>query len=162
MREQSQPDLVDIHVGRSVRNRRTVMHLSQTDLAEHCGISFQQIQKYERGTNRISSSRLVQIANALKCTVNDFFPNNDQHAPAQDPVSIAAATIADRYHGLALLSALTELPEPAYRMMVDLIEGFHAYVTTPIIKIEEIDPEELTRLFRNGGLKVDVLPRSDA
>ena len=66
------PDPMDIALGASVRIRRRSLGVSQEALAEKCGVSFQQIQKYENGANRISFSRLVQIARALQCRVVDL------------------------------------------------------------------------------------------
>ena len=66
------PDELDVALGAAVRLRRRMLGLSQETLAEQCGVSFQQIQKYENGSNRISFSRLVQIAAALQCRVNDL------------------------------------------------------------------------------------------
>ncbi len=66
------PDPMDVALGAAVRIRRRSIGLSQEALAEQCGVSFQQIQKYENGANRISFSRLVQIARALKCRVVDL------------------------------------------------------------------------------------------
>jgi len=63
---------MDIALGAAVRIRRRTIGISQEALAEQCGVSFQQIQKYENGANRISFSRLVQIARALKCRVVDL------------------------------------------------------------------------------------------
>ena len=63
---------MDIALGAAVRIRRRSLGISQEALAEQCGVSFQQIQKYENGANRISFSRLVQIATALQCRVNDL------------------------------------------------------------------------------------------
>ena len=66
------PDPMDIALGAAVRIRRRTIGMSQEGLAEKCGVSFQQIQKYENGANRISFSRLVQIARALRCRVTDL------------------------------------------------------------------------------------------
>ncbi|MFP4312762.1 MAG: helix-turn-helix domain-containing protein [Alphaproteobacteria bacterium] len=68
---------VDEHVGNKLRVRRSLMGMSQEKLAEQAGITFQQIQKYERGKNRISSSRLYQFSHILNVPVNYFFPDND-------------------------------------------------------------------------------------
>ena len=66
------PDPMDIALGAAVRIRRRTIGMSQEALAEQCGVSFQQIQKYENGANRISFSRLVQISRALRCRVTDL------------------------------------------------------------------------------------------
>ena len=69
---------VDIHVGGRVRVRRKFLGLSQTDLAVALGLTFQQVQKYERGTNRISASKLFEIARTLKVPVAYFFEGYSQ------------------------------------------------------------------------------------
>lgn len=66
------PHPVDVHVGNRVKNRRLMLGMSQDDLAKSCGITFQQVQKYERGTNRISVSRLAEISRALKIQLEYF------------------------------------------------------------------------------------------
>lgn len=63
---------MDIALGAAVRIRRRTIGMSQEALADQCGVSFQQVQKYENGANRISFSRLVQIARALRCRVVDL------------------------------------------------------------------------------------------
>jgi len=67
------PNPIDVHVGTRVRMRRLMLHLSQTALADALGLTFQQVQKYEKGTNRISASRLQQIASFLQVPVPFFF-----------------------------------------------------------------------------------------
>lgn len=71
--EESGPNPVDIHVGARVKIRRLIMGLSQEELAQSIGLTFQQVQKYERGINRISVSRLVDICRTLKAPVDYFF-----------------------------------------------------------------------------------------
>jgi transcriptional regulator with XRE-family HTH domain len=67
------PNPIDIHVGRRVRHRRTLLGLSQGKLGEAVGLTFQQIQKYERGANRISASRLYALSDILDVSVPFFF-----------------------------------------------------------------------------------------
>ena len=69
----SSPHPIDLHVGGRVRMRRKFLGMSQEELARTIGLTFQQVQKYERGTNRISSSKLWDIAIALKAPVEYFF-----------------------------------------------------------------------------------------
>ncbi|MDD3181432.1 MAG: helix-turn-helix transcriptional regulator [Alphaproteobacteria bacterium] len=69
----SHPDPVDIHVGARLRLRRNLLGMSQEQLAKACGLTFQQIQKYERGTNRMGSSRLFQFAKLLDVSISYFF-----------------------------------------------------------------------------------------
>lgn len=69
------PNPVDIYVGNKVKSRRLMLGFSQEDLAQAIGLTFQQVQKYERGTNRISVSRLVDISRALKVPLDYFMDN---------------------------------------------------------------------------------------
>jgi transcriptional regulator with XRE-family HTH domain len=70
------PNPTDIYVGSRVRMRRKMLGLSQEKLGEQLGITFQQIQKYEKGTNRVGASRLQAMSKALDVPVSFFFPDN--------------------------------------------------------------------------------------
>jgi len=89
----SVPNPVDIHVGSRVRLRRTLLGMSQEKLGEALGLTFQQVQKYERGVNRIGSSRLYRLSQVLDVPVSFFFDDMptavDQAAPglAEAPVN---------------------------------------------------------------------------
>ena len=67
------PHPIDVHVGARIRHRRAILGLNQTELAHKVGVTFQSIQKYERGTNRVSASRLQEIAEVLSVPVSHFF-----------------------------------------------------------------------------------------
>ena len=67
------PNRVDLHVGRRIRLRRRTIGLSQERLAEALGLTFQQVQKYERGVNRVSASKLYEIARILRAPITSFF-----------------------------------------------------------------------------------------
>ena len=71
--EEGQPDPIDIHVGRRMRQRRILVGMSQEKLGESVGLTFQQIQKYERGTNRMGSSRIFRFAEVLGVPVSYFY-----------------------------------------------------------------------------------------
>ena len=73
MDETRKPDPVDVHVGRAVFARRKALGVTQERLAEKLRMTFQQVQKYERGSNRISASKLYAIAGALGCEPGDFY-----------------------------------------------------------------------------------------
>ena len=68
-----QPDPVDVHVGKRIKLRRTMLKVSQDQLANEIGVTFQQIQKYESGHNRVSASRLFDISTFLTCHISYFF-----------------------------------------------------------------------------------------
>ncbi len=90
------PDPVDIHVGTRLRLRRTLIGMSQEQLAAALNITFQQVQKYERGTNRISASRLFQSSRALGVTVAWFFEEMTDNAAA---ASATAGVVAGEKAG---------------------------------------------------------------
>src|SRR4051794_18368186 len=82
-----EPDPVDIHVGSRVRLRRTLLGLSQDKLARAIGVSFQQLQKYERGTNRISASRLYALSKVLGVGIAWFFEDAPSTAKRRGPAA---------------------------------------------------------------------------
>ncbi len=95
------PRLVDVHVGQRVRMRRLFKGMSQSDLARALGLTFQQVQKYERGMNRVSASRLYDLSRVLEVPVSFFFddlPDNardDARVPSTDAVGLAEAGLSD-------------------------------------------------------------------
>ena len=80
MKEQAHP--IDIHVGRRVRERRRALGVTQEKLGEALQLTFQQVQKYERGANRISASKLYEVAQVLRVPVAWFFDGGDAEATA--------------------------------------------------------------------------------
>jgi transcriptional regulator with XRE-family HTH domain len=122
------PNPVDKHVGSRVRMRRMMLGMSQEKLGDSLGLTFQQVQKYEKGTNRIGASRLQQISHILQVPVAFFFegaPNLHgqgdglREAPSPAFVSDFLATS----EGLALTKAFTRIKEPKLRRrIVDLVE----------------------------------------
>lgn len=67
------PDPIDVHVGKRIRDRRRALGVSQEKLAEGIGVTFQQVQKYEKGSNRVSASKLWQTAGVLQTDISHFF-----------------------------------------------------------------------------------------
>ena len=116
------PDPIDKHVGNRVRMRRKMLGMSQEKLGEGLGLTFQQVQKYEKGTNRISASRLQHISNILQVTVPFFFegaPGQREVVATSDYVSEFLATSA----GLALIKAFIRIKDAKLRRaMVALVE----------------------------------------
>lgn len=114
------PDPMDVALGAAVRIRRRTIGMSQEALAEQCGVSFQQIQKYENGANRISFSRLVQIARALRCRVVDLLDvldTPDREHPAELDMLGRMRTPG----ALELLSAYERLPSDARASLLGLL-----------------------------------------
>ncbi len=79
------PNPIDVHVGNRLRLRRTLLGMSQQKVGEALGLTFQQVQKYERGTNRIGASRLWDLAGVLDCPVSFFFDEMDEKTAGASP-----------------------------------------------------------------------------
>ncbi len=80
-----QPNPIDVHVGNRIRLRRTLLGYSQEKLASLLGLTFQQVQKYERGNNRVGASRLWDIGNVLNVPINFFYEDMDKEVAQQSP-----------------------------------------------------------------------------
>ena len=115
------PDLVDSHVGNRIRARRRLCKVSQAELADGIGLSFQQIQKYERGLNRVSASKLYAIAKRLGVPISHFFEGlaeTDPAAGAADHPSGRVQEVADFLasgEGRELVDTLRRLDYPRIR-----------------------------------------------
>jgi transcriptional regulator with XRE-family HTH domain len=122
------PNPVDKHVGSRVRMRRLMVGMSQERLGEALGLTFQQIQKYEKGTNRIGASRIQQIADILQVPVSFLFEGAPAAALVAEGFGIAPspAYVADflaTSEGLALIRAFTRIPDiKLRRAIVDMVE----------------------------------------
>ena len=122
------PNPVDQHVGSRVRMRRVMLAMSQTNLGNALGLTFQQVQKYEKGTNRIGASRLQQISHILQVPVAFFFegapsvpgtPQATETAPSPAYVTDFLATS----DGLALAKAFMRIKNAMLkRRIVELVE----------------------------------------
>lgn len=106
---------VDVHVGKRIRHRRWMIGVTQQQLADRVGIKFQQIQKYETGTNRVSASRLWDIADALGVTVTFFFEGFKEARPEGAGVDL----MGDK-EALALVRSYYAIPEAQRRRLFEL------------------------------------------
>ena len=108
---------VDAHVGKRIRHRRWMVGMTQQQLADKVGIKFQQIQKYETGMNRVSASRLWDIADALGVGIAFFFEGIDE---ARDSArSVEGDLMADK-EALELVRSYYAIPEAQRRRLFDL------------------------------------------
>nr|WP_209880702.1 helix-turn-helix transcriptional regulator [Azospirillum soli] len=105
------PDVIDVHVGQRLRIARTLRGLSQGDLGAAIGLTFQQIQKYERGSNRISAGTLFRLGNALDVPVSYFFDGAGEAGPN---VAAGLDGVADR-GALRTASAIQRVPNAGVR-----------------------------------------------
>lgn len=126
---------VDVHVGKRIRHRRWLLGMTQQQLAEQVGIKFQQIQKYETGANRVSASRLWDIADSLGVPVSFFFEGLVSAVPSiavvpDEPGRDAPAAAAPRQNGsgdlmgdreaMDLVRTYYAIPENQRRRLFDL------------------------------------------
>lgn len=104
------PNPVDLHVGARIRLRRRMQGVSQEKLADALGLTFQQVQKYERGANRVSASKLYEIAAALRAPVAYFFDGlADPTGDELDGVRVAAASEESTVHSFLMTPEGLEL-----------------------------------------------------
>jgi transcriptional regulator with XRE-family HTH domain len=127
----NQPHPVDIHVGSRLRQRRTALGMSHEKLAASQGVSFQQMQKYERATNRISASRLYHLSKALDVPVTFFFEGiPDTSTTVPGPPAIGQQTDPlDTAEAAKLLAAYKTLQDPMMRRR--LLDLARALATKP-------------------------------
>ena len=124
------PNPIDKHVGSRVRMRRMMLSMSQEKLGGALGLTFQQVQKYEKGTNRIGANRLQQISQILQVPVAFFFegaptfhPQNESEGMGEAPSPTYVSDFLATSDGLALTKAFMEIKEPKLRRrIVDLVE----------------------------------------
>jgi transcriptional regulator with XRE-family HTH domain len=112
---------MDKTVGRNIRVYRLAKGLSQTELADSLGVSFQQVQKYEKGVNRVGSGRLYQISGILDAPVMSFFEGGESqvHSKAASPLDLLTDP-----QSLRLVKAFAEIPNPkTRRSVVALVEA---------------------------------------
>jgi transcriptional regulator with XRE-family HTH domain len=127
------PNPIDIHVGSRIRLRRTMLGMSQEKLGESLGITFQQIQKYEKGTNRVGASRLQNISAILNVPVSFFFEDapGDQVGGATGMAEASSSNYVVDFlssaEGLQLNRAFVKIADPKVRRrLVDLVKALAA------------------------------------
>ncbi len=111
------PSPVDVHVGARVRQRRTLLGMSQTTLSEAIGLTFQQMQKYERGANRMGSSRLFDLSRVLDVPVQFFFDDM--------PTAVVAISPANKKRGKAKKLPSYEPNPMAKRETLGLVRAYY-------------------------------------
>ncbi|WP_111731973.1 helix-turn-helix domain-containing protein [Roseovarius amoyensis] len=114
------PHPVDVHVGKRIRHRRWLAGMTQQQLAQSVGIKFQQIQKYETGANRVSASRLWDIADALDVDVSFFFEGLAPEETAEGETRAFPDDILGDKEALELIRSYYSIPEAQRRRLFDL------------------------------------------
>ncbi len=128
---------IDVHVGARVRLRRMLLGMSQEKLGEHLGLTFQQIQKYEKGINRIGASRLFDLSQVLGVPVQFFYEELAVGGPggaagfAERPAESYAVEFLGSREGLELNKAFARITDPRVRRsIVDLVRAFAGEVAS--------------------------------
>lgn len=111
---------VDEHVGKRLRQRRWLVGMTQQQLAEHVGIKFQQIQKYETGANRVSASRLWDIASTLDVSINFFFDGLQAEKGVKIQSDAMTSDLMGDKEALDLVRSYYAIPENQRRRLFDL------------------------------------------
>jgi transcriptional regulator with XRE-family HTH domain len=119
--EASTPDPVDVHVGKLIRARRRALRISQDELAAKIGLTFQQVQKYERGANRVSASKLFAIAQELGVPVASFFADLEESG-ADPSVLSEFGDFLTLHRSAELVKAFRQLSADQRRVLVDLAQ----------------------------------------
>jgi transcriptional regulator with XRE-family HTH domain len=121
------PNLTDKHVGSRVRMRRMMLDMSQTELGNDIGLTFQQVQKYEKGTNRIGAGRLHEIARILKVPIQFFFEGSPREPGEQKggrgdndtaPLPTYVTDFLATSDGLALTKAFMQIKDANLRRRI--------------------------------------------
>ena len=117
------PNSADIQVGEAIRAHRLIIGMSQADLANQLGVSFQQVQKYEKGMNRVGAGRLPQIARIFGIPIGALFDVNADTSPGKTAGAVPVKLIPDR-HTLKLLTSFGGIERRKVRhSLVDLIDA---------------------------------------
>jgi transcriptional regulator with XRE-family HTH domain len=117
------PHPTDKHVGSRVRMRRLMLGMTQEKLGDHLGLTFQQVQKYEKGTNRISASRLQHVSHILDVPISFFFEQAPQlagrvHGHAESPSPAYVNDFLATSEGLSLVKAFMRIDNPTLRRSI--------------------------------------------
>lgn len=124
--QKKQPNPIDIYVGSRIRMRRNILGMSQEKLGEHLGITFQQIQKYEKGTNRVGASRLQAIASILEVPPSFFFDGapGGQEGLMEESQSTYMVDFLSSTEGIQLNRAFARIEDPKVRRkVIDLVRA---------------------------------------
>jgi transcriptional regulator with XRE-family HTH domain len=119
------PNPIDVHVGSRVRTQRRVLGLSQEKLGNALGLTFQQVQKYEKGTNRVGASRLQHLARILQVSIGHFFEGARGQLKAKDnaPSSAFVSDFVTSTEGLTLAKAFTQIKDAKVRHHIVKLVG---------------------------------------
>lgn len=123
---------IDVHVGAMIRARRKALGMSQDQLAATLSLTFQQVQKYERGANRVSASKLVQIAIALKTDPSFVFVglDLDAEAPAGDDRPDEVLYMFGQHGGAKLAELFNELTPSNRASLINVAQAIHVATTS--------------------------------
>ena len=124
MRNQKAPKATDVYVGKRIRIRRLMLSKSQTWLGDQLGLTFQQVQKYEKGTNRVGASRMQQLAHVLQVPVSYFFDGGPQDDGEHKALPADSIDFLSTRYGIRISKSFLRIKSDALqRQIVELIEA---------------------------------------
>ncbi|WP_051680019.1 helix-turn-helix domain-containing protein [Pseudorhizobium marinum] len=134
------PDSIDVYVGGRIRMRRMMLKMSQTRLADELGITFQQVQKYEKGTNRVGASRLQKMATVMGVTPSFFF-----HQEGDEPLNTSGlanipglndvSQFLQSREGMDLNQAFLNIADPKVRQKIVALVKAMAQMDEPVLMV---------------------------
>lgn len=135
---ESTPSPIDVHVGARIRQRRTSLGMSQEKLGDALNLTFQQIQKYERGTNRVGASRLYDLCRVFDVTADFFFEGLPNFEPAQGPNAGAPPWYEQSSFAEKQASFGQDEPSTANRETAELVRAY-GKITDPKVRERILD-----------------------
>ncbi|WP_051776950.1 helix-turn-helix domain-containing protein [Pseudorhizobium pelagicum] len=139
------PDSIDVYVGGRIRMRRMMLKMSQTRLADELGITFQQVQKYEKGTNRVGASRLQKMATVMGVTPSFFF-----HQEGDEPLNTSGlanvqglndvSQFLQSREGMDLNQAFLNIADPRVRQKIVALVKAMAQMDEPVLMVNADHP----------------------
>ena len=145
------PNPVDVHVGKRIRLRRTLLGYSQQYMARQLGLTFQQLQKYEKGLNRVGASRLYDISKVLKVSMDFFFEDMDVSVQNQSPMMLTHS--ADKEPRWFSEEADEPDMDPMHRR--ETIELVRAYYRISNRKVAKSLFDLIVSISKTGGATFD-------
>lgn len=134
---------IDVHIGRKIRQRRVLLGITQEKLADALGVTFQQVQKYEHGANRVSASRLWQLSIVLETSINYFFEGMTKQTAKNHPVNERQETLAED-------KAFSGFDPMDRKETMDLVRNYYAISNPTVAKT-------VRKLLKTLSMEGDVI-----
>jgi transcriptional regulator with XRE-family HTH domain len=142
---------LDVQIGKRIRIRRMQLGMSQTDLAERIGVAFQQVQKYENGTNRVSASRLPNIAGALDVHVGYFYGHDDVAAGVDTAAVAGSIGLLAGRHAIELLECFQAMTASQRNALLEMARALAAASPLTESAAPGVEQRKMVRLRKSSS-----------